>query len=399
MPLRGNQQKPTRFKTPLVVTLRGAGSQGNENKFGGVTSPGAGLDVGLDIQLPTAQTANALQITKPDGTVITSFDSAGRFLEPVQDSVTALAGGAKPGTLITGQTVRVTTVASPADSISLPSAVAGLEIVIVNKGANAMQVFGLGTDTIDEVATATGVSQMTNSVVIYTCTTAGKWYSEGLATGFGGTGLQTLSFTPTVTAFAGGGQASATQLVSMINRVSTVTTQGDSVKLPPTSVGLAVTVVNKGINPVQVYGNGTETINGIATATGISQGVGTIATYVCSVSGNWEVPITALQSTVPQAVSANGALPPHVGHTYVITKAGVAALTLATPTATTDDGIEIIVTSNTANAHTITATGLLQTGTASVNVATFAAQAGAGLTLMAYQGKWNVICSNGITFS
>ena len=73
--------------------------------------------------------------------------------------------------------------------------------------------------------------------------------------------------------------------------------------------------------------------------------------------------------------------------------------TLAAPTATTDDGIVITVTSNTANAHTIQATGLLQTGTASVNLATFAAQPGAGLTLMAYQGKWNVLSSVGITFS
>lgn len=98
-------------------------------------------------------------------------------------------------------------------------------------------------------------------------------------------------------------------------------------------------------------------------------------------------------------LSVNGAIPPHTAANYVITKAGVLADTLAAPTATTDDGIQIVVTSNTANAHTITATGLLQTGTASVNVATFAAQAGASLTLMAYQGKWNVLSSNGITFS
>jgi hypothetical protein len=34
-----------------------------------------------------------------------------------------------------------------------------------------------------------------------------------------------------------------------------------------------------------------------------------------------------------------------------------------------------------------------------VNLATFAAFAGAGLTLMAYNGTWNVIASVGITFS
>lgn len=99
------------------------------------------------------------------------------------------------------------------------------------------------------------------------------------------------------------------------------------------------------------------------------------------------------------ALTTNGAINPNTAANYVITKAGVLADTLAAPTAGADDGKVIMVTSNTANAHTITATGLLQTGTASVNVATFAAQPGAGLTLIAYQGKWNVLGSVGVTFS
>lgn len=98
-------------------------------------------------------------------------------------------------------------------------------------------------------------------------------------------------------------------------------------------------------------------------------------------------------------LAASGAVPATASANYVVTKAGVAALTLAAPTATTNDGMEISITSATANAHTLTATGLFQTGTASVNLATFAANAGAGLTLMAYQGKWQVVASVGITFS
>jgi len=100
-----------------------------------------------------------------------------------------------------------------------------------------------------------------------------------------------------------------------------------------------------------------------------------------------------------QSVAASGAIGPRNPGTFVITKAGVAAMTLAAPTATTDDGVVITLTSSTANAHTLTATGLLQTGTANVNVATFAAQAGAGLCLMAFNGKWIVLSSVGITFS
>lgn len=104
-----------------------------------------------------------------------------------------------------------------------------------------------------------------------------------------------------------------------------------------------------------------------------------------------QVPLTAL--------TANGAINPNTAAWYVITKAGVLGDTLGAPTVTTDDGKIIMVTSNTANAHTITATGLFNTGSANVNLATFAAFAGAGLMLMAYQGKWNVISQIGITFS
>lgn len=101
----------------------------------------------------------------------------------------------------------------------------------------------------------------------------------------------------------------------------------------------------------------------------------------------------------PTAITANGAVDPHSGGSYIITKAGVAALTLAAPTAVVDDGVTISIISGTAFAHTLTATGLLQTGSANVNLATFAAFAGAGLTLRAYNAKWQVVSSIGITFS
>lgn len=106
-----------------------------------------------------------------------------------------------------------------------------------------------------------------------------------------------------------------------------------------------------------------------------------------------------LARLTPVAIAASGAVTPNTDGTYVITKAGVAALTLAAPTATTSDGTILVITSNSAFAHTLTATGLLQTGTATVNLATFAAFAGATITLMAYQGKWNVISSTAVVLS
>lgn len=103
--------------------------------------------------------------------------------------------------------------------------------------------------------------------------------------------------------------------------------------------------------------------------------------------------------STPNVLSIDGAIDPHTAAAYVITKGSAAALTLAAPTVTTDDFIQIVITSNSAFAHVITATGLLQTGAATVNTATTSAFAGASLTLIAYQGKWNVVSQNTITFA
>jgi len=83
----------------------------------------------------------------------------------------------------------------------------------------------------------------------------------------------------------------------------------------------------------------------------------------------------------------------------LITRAAALALIGSAPVSGADDLKLIQIVSLTAFAHTFTATGLLQTGSASVNAATFAAFAGAGLTVMCFQGKLVVLYSNGITFS
>jgi hypothetical protein len=70
----------TRFKGPTIITLRGAGSKGHEDLFGGVAATGTGLDVGLSIQVPTGQTAYPWQVEQPDGTTLAAMDAAGGLL-------------------------------------------------------------------------------------------------------------------------------------------------------------------------------------------------------------------------------------------------------------------------------------------------------------------------------
>jgi hypothetical protein len=99
------------------------------------------------------------------------------------------------------------------------------------------------------------------------------------------------------------------------------------------------------------------------------------------------------------ALSASGAIDPHTAARYVITKSGIAALTLAAPTSGADDGLNIEIISSTANAHTLTATGLFEDGASHVNVATWPSAIGGSISLVAYQGKWYVLALQVVAMS
>jgi hypothetical protein len=102
--------------------------------------------------------------------------------DSVNNAVTAFSGGGKTSaTILKADTAfhNVATVATAADSIKLPAAVVGEFHFVKNSGAAAMQVFGSGTDTIDSVATATGVSQAAGDGVLYFCVTNGNYLRIG----------------------------------------------------------------------------------------------------------------------------------------------------------------------------------------------------------------------------
>ncbi len=91
-----------------------------------------------------------------------------------------------------------------------------------------------------------------------------------------------------IIAHAGGMQTNATLLTAgAFNNIVTVATTADSVKLPPSVSGLIVTVSNQGANAAQIFGTSPDTINGVATGTGISIPVGAIFEFTCVVAGNW----------------------------------------------------------------------------------------------------------------
>lgn len=207
-------------------------------------------------------------------------------LIPFSPSLTAHAGGGKADALQLVAVINtVSTVATAGDSVKLPPAVPGTQVTINNLAVRPIQVFGNGTDTINLVATATGISQPFESSYIYTCTTAGNWFTGTMTYNYP---VLLNRYAGSLTAFSGGGQASALQLTAEINAITTVAAAGDSVKLPPSLPGLRVQVTNLNVNnSVQVYGNGTDTINTVATGTGVPLLPDQTAIYTCTTAGNW----------------------------------------------------------------------------------------------------------------
>lgn len=161
-------------------------------------------------------------------------------------------------------------------------------------GANvASTTFGTGTGNI-----LIGVDSSTDTAAVGTSDTAIiKGRSGGTpilsSTGTNATpttimgGILGVSPTTGLTAHAGGTQAAALALTTGINNVTVCATSGDSVRLPVSVAGMQVTVINAGAASAQVYGAGTDTINGVATATGVALTNGKTAMYSCPVAGQW----------------------------------------------------------------------------------------------------------------
>jgi hypothetical protein len=105
----------TRFRGPMVVTMRGAGSKGHDYKLGGVAAVGVGIDPGLSVQIPVGQTANAIQLEQPDGTVIAAFDAAGGLVQSgvLNISLRAVQVTLTAAQIITLHSVPVLLVAAP----------------------------------------------------------------------------------------------------------------------------------------------------------------------------------------------------------------------------------------------------------------------------------------------
>jgi hypothetical protein len=252
-----------------------------------VESPGVRLIDASDIaQIVTFLKAGVF----PNVTAATG----GYVYETAADPVAAAGSTQAAATVLTAQISRIATAtAGSAFGIALPLASPGLELALINDTAVPVTVYAQNgsADNINDTLGSTGVVQMPNSMVIYAATAAGKWYAEGLGTGFApsGVNIETASYTDAITA-AGTNAATGTALTTQINRITTNTGAGGvGVTLPLAKPGLSIQVSNATAATLTIYGNGADDIQvgGAAAAASITATTLKTGSLWCASTGHW----------------------------------------------------------------------------------------------------------------
>jgi hypothetical protein len=102
-----------------------------------------------------------------------------------------------------------------------------------------------------------------------------------------------------ITAFATGGQASATLLASRYNNVTTCATAGDSVKLPTAVTGAIYSIKNNGAASLNVFPNTDDCINALSANLSVAVPVNAEVKFVAKDATTWESDSETLVLTSP----------------------------------------------------------------------------------------------------
>lgn len=152
-----------------------------------------------------------------------------------------------------------------------------------------------------------------------------------------GTDDAKFAYDGSITATASGTQATAYPLVAVVNRVATVATDGDAVRLPPAKAGLVRYVTHAGSANMDVYPSSGETIDGFSADTAMRIIANTRVTCTCSVDGTWHASATPLPVAKYTTNAGSGATTAAAGNlsgaqkcVALFSAVGAAALTTRT---------------------------------------------------------------------
>lgn len=157
----------------------GVGGAGYYTEYSG----GTALNSGGNIRVYSSTSgANQKTRIRVDGTAYISVGSDGivheAFLEKhvPNTGITAFAGGGQGSAVeLTAAFNEVSTVATTADSVKLPSAAAGYKVTVINNGANSANVFPNTSDDIDGTGVDTAVALAAGANATYYAYDSTNW--------------------------------------------------------------------------------------------------------------------------------------------------------------------------------------------------------------------------------
>jgi len=276
--------------------------------------------------------------------ITNSIDKDGQTLISgiLQHSVTvgqtANTGSVQGNNPITTEFYEIATCANAGDSCTLPTAVAGQLVIIVNNGANSADVFPASGDKIDGGSANAAFALAAGSNALFICQDATDW--DSLGGGFFtpsstttlsnktvdldantltgtlaefNTALQSESFAslggsetlvsktltapvlndPTfdvsvgVTANTGSSQGDGA-ITSTFVEIATVGSSGDAVTLPTAAAGKLVIIANNGANSADVFPASGDKIDGGSANAANALAAGVNRIYICQDATDWD---------------------------------------------------------------------------------------------------------------
>lgn len=225
---------------------------------------------------------------------VSSLASGG--LQPYGTLAAAGSTQGDAGAIVT-ETVTVTA-ADGTKGVKLPAPAAGLKIKVVNTVATALlKVYGNASETVDGIGGAAGITVLAGKTADF-ISDGTNWFTEASAVGSGLIEYASLAATGT-------NQGTAAAIASLKVKV-TAADGTKAVKLPAPTAGLMIEVDNTvNTKSLPVFGNATETVQGVAGATGVKQPAGSMVRYFSDgtnwyASGaQWDFGLIAFDTTAP----------------------------------------------------------------------------------------------------
>lgn len=126
-----------------------------------------------------ATSAHNLGLGTADSPTFTGVTVSGYYFSSAANALTAHSGGGQGSALQLAAGInRVTTVAAGNDSVKLPAATVGKQIVVINAAAsNAMNCFPSSGEVINALSADAALGISANKTVLFFCAVNGTWNS------------------------------------------------------------------------------------------------------------------------------------------------------------------------------------------------------------------------------